>query len=62
MIDIYIYINTIYPNAIHLLEQNIDKINWTNLSLNSNIFEIDKKQLKSDIAEKAKIIDAIIYE
>ena len=50
------------PNAIHLLEQNMDKINWYWLSENPNIFEIDKKQLKLDIAEKAKIIDDIIYE
>ena len=50
------------PNAIHLLEQNIDKINWNNFSENPNIFEIDTKQLKLDITEKAKIIDDIIYE
>ena len=29
---------------------------------NPNIFEIDKKQLKIDIVEKAKIIDGIIHE
>jgi hydroxymethylpyrimidine pyrophosphatase-like HAD family hydrolase len=45
------------PNAIHLLEQNIDKINWIYLSLNPNIFEIDKKQLKINAEEQAKIID-----
>ena len=50
------------PNAIHLLEQNIDEINWDGLSYNPNIFEIDTKQLKLDITEKAKIIDGIIYE
>ena len=50
------------PNAIHLLKQNMDKINWNWLSEDLNIFEIDKKQLKLDIAEKAKIIDGIIYE
>ena len=50
------------PNAIHLLEQNIDKISWYWLSENPNIFEIDTKQLKLDITEKAKIIDGIIYE
>ena len=32
------------------------------LSKNPNIFEIDTKQLKSDITEKAKIIDGTIYE
>ena len=47
------------PNAIYLLEKNIDKIDWYNLSANPNIFEIDKNQLKLDIAEKAKIIDDI---
>jgi hypothetical protein len=40
----------------------VNKINWRELSLNPNIFEIDKKQLKIDIAEQAKIIDGIIYE
>jgi hypothetical protein len=50
------------PNAIHLLEQNMDNIDWTSLSQNPNIFEIDIKQLKSDINNLAKIIDGIIYE
>ena len=50
------------PNAIHLLEQNMDKIDWKYLSTNPNIFEIDTKQLKLDITEKAKIIDGTIYE
>ena len=50
------------PNAIHLLEKNMDKIDWYKLSENPNIFEIDKKQLKLDITEQAKIIDGIIYE
>ena len=27
------------PNAIHLLEQNLDKVNWEELSGNPNIFE-----------------------
>ena len=29
------------PNAIHLLEQNLDKISWCSLSGNPSIFEID---------------------
>ena len=29
------------PNAVHLLEQNPDKINWHNLSANPAIFEED---------------------
>ena len=37
-------------------------IDWSWLSENPNIFEIDIKQLKLDITEKAKIIDGIIYE
>jgi hypothetical protein len=45
-----------------LLEKNIDKIDWYKLSENPNIFEIDTKQLKLDIAEQAQIIDSIIYE
>jgi hypothetical protein len=50
------------PNAIHLLEQNIDNISWYWLSLNPNIFEINIKQLKLDITEQAKIIDKIIHQ
>ena len=59
-------INRLYllrnPNAIHLLEKNMNKIDWCNFSTNINIFEIDKKMLKLDITEKAKIIDGIIHE
>jgi hypothetical protein len=44
------------------MEKIIDKINLYWLSENPNIFELDTKQLKLDIAEKAKIIDGIIYE
>ena len=40
----------------------LDKIDWYKLSENPNIFEIDTKQLKIDITEKAKFIDSIIYE
>ena len=40
----------------------MDKIDWSSLSANPNIFEIDTKQLKLDITEKAKFIDDIIYE
>ena len=29
------------PNAIHILEQNLDKINWCHLSENPNIFGRD---------------------
>ena len=31
------------PNAINLLEQNQDKINWDNLSLNLNAIELLEK-------------------
>ena len=44
------------------IKQNIDNIDWYDLFENPNIFEIDTKQLKSDITEKAKFIDGIIYE
>ena len=49
-------------NAIHLLKQNMNKIDWWYLSVNPNIFEIDKKQLKKDIKEQAMIIDRIIHQ
>ena len=50
------------PNAIHLLEANQDKIRWPSLSKNPSIFEIDKKQLKIDINDQARIIDKIIHQ
>jgi len=49
------------PNAIHLLEKNIDKIDWKWLSSNPSIFEIDKKQLKINADDQARIIDKIIH-
>jgi hypothetical protein len=33
-------------NAIHILEENTDKIDWNFLSLNFNIFSIDYNFLK----------------
>ena len=39
------YVLSENPNAIHLLEQNIDKINWYVLSAKSFIFELDYKGL-----------------
>ena len=33
------------PNAIHLLEQHLDKANWTRLSLNPNAIPILEKNL-----------------
>ena len=55
------------PNALHLLEANINKIkdwqnNWKYISLNPNIFEIDKTQYKVDIIKKANIIDKLLYK
>ena len=40
----------------------MDKIDWNTFLENPNIIEIDIKQLKLDITEKAKIIDGIIQE
>jgi len=37
-------------NAIHLLEQNIDKIHWHLLSANSNIFTYDYNKMKKNRA------------
>ena len=36
------------PNAIHLLEQNIDKIGWYLLSRNPNIFTYDYNKMKQN--------------
>ena len=33
------------PNAIHILEKNLDKVDWDLLSTNLNIFGDNKKQL-----------------
>jgi len=43
------------PNAIHILEKNIDKINWECLSENPNIFELDKMQWNNDIEQQTQI-------
>ena len=53
------------PNALNLLETvalDPDKINWTSLTFNPSIFEINKPQYKTDITEKANIIDNILYK
>ena len=50
------------PGAIHLLEQNMNKIDWLFLSKNPNIFEIDTNQLKINADDQAKIIDKIIHQ
>ena len=34
------------PNAIHILEQNQDKINWNSLSANPSIFEYDYEAMR----------------
>ena len=36
------------PNALHLLDQN--KINWSSLSANESIFELEKKMFYLQIA------------
>ena len=33
------------PNAIHILEQNLDKINWDNLSTNKNAIHLLEQNL-----------------
>ena len=59
----YIFSN---PSTIRivktLLELYPDTINWYLLSSNPSIFEIDMKQYKIDITEKANIIDRILYK
>jgi len=35
------------PNAIHLLEKNLDKVYWSLLSQNPNIFELDLVFIKT---------------
>ena len=35
------------PNAIHLLENNLDKIYWSRLSFNPSIFELDYEALEN---------------
>jgi len=37
------------PNAIHILEKNLDKVNWDVLSSNHNIFEYDYKEIKNTL-------------
>ena len=66
-IDIFTNLDQIYwwslsrnPNALNLLEANPDKINWRELSFNPSIFEIDMKQTKLDITNKANILDKLL--
>ena len=46
------------PNALHLLEQNVDKIVWYGISINPNIFEPYyhyekmKERMRTTIAEE----------
>jgi hypothetical protein len=48
------------PDAIHILENNIDKINWKILSSNPSIFQIDYDELRENgkimTEEIAKIV------
>ena len=48
------------PNAIHILENNIDKINWNILSSNPSIFQIDYDAMRENrhrmLEEIAKIV------
>jgi hypothetical protein len=37
----------INPNAIHILEQNLDKVRWYILSRNPFIFEIDYEAMQN---------------
>jgi hypothetical protein len=43
------------PNAIHILEKNLDKVdwyglsNWYGLSMNPNIFDYDYKKIKNTL-------------
>ena len=50
------------PNALNLLVANPDRIDWNALLFNPSIFEINKPQYKTDITEKANIIDDILYK
>ena len=48
--------------ASYLVKPKMKLLDWVDLSLNPSIFEINIKQLKLDITEKAIFIDRIIYE
>jgi hypothetical protein len=43
---------SINPNAIHLLSQNINKINWPALSANTSIFTYDEFDLHEQFYPK----------
>jgi hypothetical protein len=46
-------------NAIHLLEKNLDKINWRYLSANPAIFTYDYEKIKNQI-EQSGIKDELL--
>jgi hypothetical protein len=43
------------PNAIQLLEKNLDKVNWRYLSKNPNIFEYDYKAMKDRMFNNGRL-------
>jgi hypothetical protein len=50
---------SINPGAIHLLEQNLDKIYWDLLSMNPSIFTYDYEKIKNQM-EQSGIKDELL--
>jgi hypothetical protein len=48
------------PNAIHILEKNLDKVDWDWLSYNPNIFEYDYKEIKDTMYAKDGYVEELM--
>jgi hypothetical protein len=48
------------PNAIPILEKNLDKVDWRQLSENPNIFEYDYVAMKNRIYKKGGIAEDLM--
>jgi uncharacterized Fe-S cluster-containing protein len=49
------------PNAIELLKENENKINWCNFSLNSNIFTYDYKKMKETMKNSGIVEELMAF-
>ena len=48
------------PNAMHILEKNLDKVHWRMLSYNPNIFEYDYKEIKNTLYDSTGFVEELM--
>ena len=49
-----------YPNTIHILEKNLDKVEWDWFSTNPNMFEYDYKQIKNTLYNDNRFVEELM--